>query len=86
MIALPDRFVDLYTPNKRLEDLMLSEYPGKIIPEEQHYVQNTGAGTLYKFFDLNYDALIAFLKDKDNLGYIILDSETGKLLAVNAAA
>lgn len=66
---IESKLVDLHTTSKKLEDLMLSRYPGKIFPEEQHYV--TGRydfetdTNMYSFIGLNEKELLVYLPKVD---------------------
>ena len=66
---IESKLADLHTTSKKLEDLMLSRYPGKIFPEEQHYV--TGRydfetdTNMYSFIGLNEKELLVYLPKVD---------------------
>ena len=66
---IESKLADLHTTSKKLEDFMLSRYPGKIFPEEQHYV--TGRydfetdTNMYSFIGLNEKELLMYLPKVD---------------------
>jgi hypothetical protein len=72
--------VDLFTSDMILDSLMLGEYPGKIIPEEQYKAEHFEGKTRYSFFDLELSTLRAFL-DGRNFAYEIRDRKTGKYIS-----
>mgnify|MGYP001563458101 CR=1 FL=1 len=57
--------VDLFTFNRELESIMLSDYPGKI-KESQCSIDETGMDgkKLYRFYDLDKQTLLNFLAGK----------------------
>jgi len=86
------KLVDLHTTSKKLEDIMLAEYPGKILPDEQHYV--TGRydfetdATLYSFTDLNENELLDYLpkidKEIKDGWYCVRDSKSGNCVRLKS--
>ena len=66
---IESKLVDLHTTSKKLEDIMLADYPGKIFPDKQHYV--TGRydfetdTPLYTFVDLEEKDLLNYLPKID---------------------
>lgn len=80
--------VDLFTYSCLLEELMISEYPGKIT-DEQYHIDDTLSPKTYCFYDLEEDVLMAFLESenrqirdehyqvRDKIGNIILENRAG---------
>tara|TARA_B100001964_G_C13792957_1_gene405320 strand:- start:153 stop:464 length:312 start_codon:yes stop_codon:yes gene_type:complete len=66
---IESKLVDLHTTSKKLEDLMLAEYSGKLFPEEQHFVSGRydfkTDTTLYSFIGLNQNELLSYLPKVD---------------------
>ena len=82
--------VDLHTTSRKLEDLMLSDYPGRIFPDKQHIVHEDSDSNydiddkLYSFLDLSREELLEYLtkidkKIKDGW-YYVRNSRTGTCL------
>ena len=89
---IESKFVDLHTTSKRLEDIMLSDYPGKIFPDKQHFVSGRydfeTDTTLYTFIDLHEKELLNYLpkidgKIKDGW-YYVRTSKTGDCLRIKS--
>jgi hypothetical protein len=76
-----EKIVDLFTHDRDLEDLMLSEFPGKIFPE-QYEKDTTENPHLFCFYGLDYMSVSDFLKNK-NFEYELKDSSSGKLVLVS---
>lgn len=74
------KLVDLFTHEKELEDLILSEYPGKLF-ENPHHIDDTEEQKLYCFYDLPLSKLKKFLNGK-NYEYELRNSKTGEVVAV----
>lgn len=87
---IESKFVDLHTTSKKLEDIMLADYPGKIFPDKQHFVSGRydfqTDTTLYTFIDLNKKELLNYLdlqkidKEVDDGWYVVRTSKSGDFL------
>ncbi len=81
-----DRKVDLFTLNRSLADLIISGYPGVIMPEQIHSDGFVGEATRYIFTGLPFSAIKGFVSNNmDYFNYELNDSVTGETLffAVN---
>ena len=76
---MPSKLVDMFTYDRELESLMLSDYPGRLIPETQHLVDKAEEEHLYCFFNLSKSLVLTFLKSYI-FEYELRDSETGAIL------
>ena len=76
--------VDFSTTEKNLEDLMLSEYPGKIFKEQIKKI-GEGENKTYRFFGLDYRKLSYFLMIffDETYEFKIFEHKTGKLIEDN---
>ena len=74
--------VDLFTFNRELESIMLSDYPGKI-KESQCSIDETGMDgkKLYRFYDLDKQTLLNFLAGK-KYEYEIRNSKAGEIVKI----
>ena len=75
--------VDLFTRNKTLTDIMITDYPERIDPEKQYKVDEFGGDKVYCFFGLDARTLRVFLKDKKIYEYEIRAQGTGAFLEIN---
>ena len=74
--------VDLITRSTKLEDAMLADYPGIIIPTEQCEKDTSIPNVkFYKFKNLEEDELMKFLEKYKDYDYIVLNED--KLIASN---
>ena len=75
--------VDLVTPERDLEDLMLKKYPGEIF-EEQVAKSGEGKNKVFYFLGFDYESLSEFLVKNKCTGYrySILD-ENSRLIEEN---
>lgn len=74
--------VDMFTWSEDLQDIILTEYPYKLM-EDQISVDKDAEGTVYQFFDLKKDEILPFLKELPPLHeYELRDSKTGKVVEV----
>jgi len=84
---LPEK-VDLATHDPALDELILTEYPPKLFPDEQRHVddiRDTGVTALdktYRYFDLDYQSITKFLEGR-NFEYELVDSKTGRSVKVS---
>jgi hypothetical protein len=58
---------DFCTLNEELADIVLCEFPGKIIPDKQYFVDRDADGDVYRFLELDYKELKQFLKLYQNI-------------------
>lgn len=78
--------VNLFTSSRELDDLMLAEYPGRIL-ESQHHVVRHGDKKLYFVFDLHEAELLNFLESyRKPCEYEVRGGRTGRLLKDNMAS
>lgn len=74
--------VDLITKSRNLEDAMLADYPGIIIPTKQ-YEKNSSAGvSFYRFKNLEEETLMKFLENYKQCNYVVLN-EKGTVISNN---
>jgi hypothetical protein len=81
LISRKDKgLVNLETPDRELEDLIIREYQGKLF-EEQHFVEGLGNAKLFKFFKLRIFYLLGFLeKYGKNYSYIVRRCSDNKII------
>ncbi len=76
--------VDLAALNKGLEDIMLKRYPGKITGKQHHVDKSDQDQMVFRFFDLEKQVLIDFLKPYSKAyTYEIVSSSDGKSVIKN---
>ncbi len=75
--------VDLATLDPNLEDIMITDYPGKIT-EDQHVIDTLDPDAkVYRFLLLDKKTLLAFLRKYLFYEYAILDAENGSPIFIN---
>ena len=72
--------VNLFTPGRDLEDLMLSEYPEKIFGDQIAELNLEDGSKLYVFFKLDYKELVKFLTQYPDYEFRILEHPTGRFI------
>lgn len=84
MVCLTDKIplVDLFTFDSELAELILTEYPGQILPTQYEIDKSEPEITQFCFYDLSALTLNLFFYShsirKDTRLYDIRDSKTGK--------
>ena len=80
-------FVDFFTTEKELEDLMLSKYQGRLFPSQIKKIEDDYHGTyVYSFFKVDYGKLAQLLLDgfDENREFMILQHGSRRLIEDNS--
>ena len=74
--------VDLVTPERNLEDLMLGSYPGKI-RENQIEKKGEKENKIFYFLGLDYEELTSFLTEGGRYNFWIFEHTTRRFIESN---
>lgn len=81
-----ERKVDLYSIDRVVEEIMLSHYPGKILPN-QYEVHMEDSDREFSFMGLPVRELISFWRELEikgiHLDYVLRDSASGRILELD---